>query len=44
MVEANNAGPLGPKDNKFVTQDDAMYVLVLNEVSGTLRVCSQSAL
>ena len=44
MVEANNAGPLGPKDNKFVTQDDAMYVLVLNEVSGTLSVCSQSAL
>ena len=38
MVETNNAGPLGPEDNKFVTQDDAMYVLVLNEVSGTLSV------
>jgi hypothetical protein len=44
VVEANGAGPLGPEDIKFVTQDDAMYLLVSNEVSGTLSVYSVSVL
>jgi hypothetical protein len=44
VVEANGAGPLGPEDIKFVTQDDAMYLLVSNEVSGTLSVYSVSLL
>ena len=39
-VEANMAGPLGPEDLKFITQDDDMYLLVSNEVSGTLSVYS----
>ena len=44
VVEANGAGPLGPEDIKFVTRDDAMYLLVSNEVSGTLSVYSVSVL
>ena len=40
VVEANMAGPLGPEDLKFITQDDDMYLLVSNEVSGTLSVYS----
>ena len=43
-VEANLAGPLGPEDIKFITQDDEMYLLVSNEVSGTLSVYSVSVL
>ena len=44
VVEANGAGPLGPEDIKFITRDDDMYVLVSNEVSGTLSVYSVSVL
>jgi hypothetical protein len=43
-VEANMAGPLGPEDLKFITQDDNMYLLVSNEVSGTLSVYSVTLL
>ena len=43
-VEANLAGPLGPEDIKFITQDDEMYLLVSNEVSGTLSVYSVTLL
>ena len=43
-VEANLAGPLGPEDVKFITQDDEMYLLVSNEVSGTLSVYSVTLL
>ena len=43
-VEANMAGPLGPEDLKFITQDDDMYLLVSNEVSGTLSVYSVTLL
>ena len=43
-VEANLAGPLGPEDLKFITQDDEMYLLVSNEVSGTLSVYSVTLL
>ena len=43
-VEANLAGPLGPEDIKFISQDDEMYLLVSNEVSGTLSVYSVSVL
>ena len=43
-VEANLAGPLGPEDIKFITQDDQMYLLVSNEVSGTLSVYSVTLL
>ena len=44
VVEANMAGPLGPEDLKFITQDDDMYLLVSNEVSGTLSVYSVTLL
>ena len=40
VVEDNMAGLLGPEDLKFITQDDDMYLLVSNEVSGTLSVYS----
>ena len=43
-VEANLAGPLGPEDIKFIMQDDEMYLLVSNEVSGTLSVYSVTLL
>ncbi len=43
-VEANLAGPLGPEDVKFITQDGEMYLLVSNEVSGTLSIYSVSLL
>ena len=43
-VEANEAGPLGPEDIKFITQDGEMYLLVSNEVSGTLSVYSVTVL
>ena len=43
-VEANLAGPLGPEDIKFITQDGEMYLLVSNEVSGTLSVYSVTVL
>lgn len=43
-VAANLAGPLGPEDIKFITQDDEMYLLVSNEVSGTLSVYSVTLL
>ena len=43
-VESNLAGPLGPEDAKFITQDGAMYLLVSNEVSGTLSVDSVTTL
>ena len=43
-VKANLAGPLGPEDIKFITQDDEMYLLVSNEVSGTLSVYSLTLL
>lgn len=43
-VESNLAGPLGPEDAKFITQDGAMYLLVSNEVSGTLSVYSVTTL
>jgi len=43
-VEANLAGPLGPEDVKFIMQDDEMYLLVSNEVSGTLSVYSVTLL
>lgn len=44
VVESNLAGPLGPEDAKFITQDGAMYLLVSNEVSGTLSVYSVTTL
>ena len=43
-VEDNMAGLLGPEDLKFITQDDDMYLLVSNEVSGTLSVYSVTLL
>ncbi len=43
-VEANMAGPLGPEDIKFITQDGENYLLVSNEVSGTLSIYSVTAL
>ena len=43
-VEANLAGPLGPEDVKFITQDGEMYLLVSNEVSGTLSIYSVTML
>ena len=43
-VEANLAGPLGPEDVKFITQDGEMYLLVSNEVSGTLSIYSVTLL
>ena len=42
--EVNLAGPLGPEDVKFITQDGEMYLLVSNEVSGTLSICSVTLL
>ena len=44
VVEDNMAGLLGPEDLKFITQDDNMYLLVSNEVSGTLSVYSVTLL
>ena len=44
VVEDNMAGLLGPEDLKFITQDDDMYLLVSNEVSGTLSVYSVTLL
>ena len=43
-VEANMAGPLGPEDLKFITQDDNMYLLVSTELSGPLSVYSVTLL
>ena len=43
-VEANMAGPLGPEDVKFITQGGENYLLVSNEVSGTLSIYSVTAL
>ena len=43
-VEANLAGPLGPEDIKFITKDGEMYLLVSNEVSGTLSIYSVTLL